>query len=340
MRSSFDRRRATVLGAFVEGWRRVLRAPAIVLGALALTMAAALPAALVVGGQVEAQLGSSRMSERVLRGWDTDWAGEFQAQASGVGRTLTHEILGFGATLATLEQVLDAKGPDPSLVGFIAAYGALWMWISGGILDRLARGRPVGTAAFFAACGVFFFRFLRVAVLIVPRYAALFLWLHPWLFGTVYGWYIRDLAEEGSAMAFRAALYAVFLVALMLVSILSDFTKVRMVVEDRRSAISSVGAAGRFVRRRAWRVAWLYVLNILAQLILARLWLQVTPGAAASIGVALLASQLYLVFRLWARLAFLASEVVFFQGELAHAQYASQPELVWPDSPAVESVRR
>jgi hypothetical protein len=56
--------------------------------------------------------------------------------------------------------------------------------------------------------------------------------------------------------------------------------------------------------------------------------------------VALLASQLYLVFRLWARLAFLASEVVFFQGELAHAQYASQPELVWPDSPAVESLRR
>src|SRR5687767_1624478 len=98
MRSSFDRRRATVLGAFVEGWRRVLRAPAIVVGALTLTMAAALPPALLVGGQVEAQLGSSRLSERVLRGWDTDWAGEFQAQASGVGRTLTHEILGFGAT--------------------------------------------------------------------------------------------------------------------------------------------------------------------------------------------------------------------------------------------------
>ncbi len=328
-----------MLGAFVEGWRRVLRAPAVVIGVLAMTMALALPGALVVGGQIEAQLGSNRMSERVLEGWDTDWAGEFKAQASGVGRTLTHEILGFGATIATLDEILDARGPHPSLAMFVVVYAALWMWLTGGILDRLARGRPVGTGAFFAACGVFFFRFLRVAMLVGPLYAGLFLWLHPWLFDTIYGWYIRDLAGEGRAMVFRAALYAIFLVALMLVSILSDFTKVRMVVEDRRSAISSVGAACRFVRRRFWRVGWLYLLNLLAQLILARLWLQVTPGAAASIWVALLASELYLVLRVWARLGFLASEVVFFQGELAHAQYAAAPELVWPDSPAVESLR-
>jgi hypothetical protein len=36
----------------------------------------------------------------------------------------------------------------------------------------------------------------------------------------------------------------------------------------------------------------------------------------------------------------MASEVVFFQGELAHAQYAALPEVVWPDSPSVEGLRR
>jgi hypothetical protein len=329
-----------VIGAVIEGWRRVLHAPTIVVSLLALTTLAALPLAAAVGGQMRSQLGASRVSERLLYGWDAEWAGEFGASATGVGRTLTHEILGFGATLSTLDAILDAKGPPRSLIWVIAAYGLLWLYLSGGIVDRIARGRPIGTAAFFAACGVYFFRFLRAAVLIAPLYVLLFLWLHPLLFETIYGWGIRDVTSEGRAMVLRAALYLVFLTALMLVSLLADFTRVRMVVEDRRSAISSVGAGARFVRRRFRRVTWLYVLNILLQVVLARLWLQVEPGASASVWIALLASQLYLVLRLWARLGFLASEVVFFQGELAHAEYAALPEVVWPESPAVEALRR
>ena len=178
----------------------------------------------------------------------------------------------------------------------------------------------------------------------LERFNSLFYWwmyayVHPWLFDELFVRLTRDVTVERTAFLWRLAFYALFGTALVLANVLFDYAKVRMVVEDRRSAISSVGAACRFVRRRFWRVGWLYLLNLLAQLILARLWLQVTPGAAASIWVALLASELYLVLRVWARLGFLASEVVFFQGELAHAQYAAAPELVWPDSPAVESLR-
>jgi hypothetical protein len=46
----------------------------------------------------------------------------------------------------------------------------------------------------------------------------------------------------------------------------------------------------------------------------------------------------YLVARIWARLAFMASEVVFFQAELAHAQYAAAPEPIWPDSPSADGI--
>jgi hypothetical protein len=44
--------------------------------------------------------------------------------------------------------------------------------------------------------------------------------------------------------------------------------------------------------------------------------------------------------RLWAKLAFMASEIAFFQGELAHAGYVAAPLPVWPDSPAVEALGR
>jgi hypothetical protein len=52
----------------------------------------------------------------------------------------------------------------------------------------------------------------------------------------------------------------------------------------------------------------------------------------------LLVAELYLLLRVWAKLAFMASEVVFFQGELAHAQYTAMPDPVWPDSPAAEAI--
>jgi hypothetical protein len=117
------------------------------------------------------------------------------------------------------------------------------------------------------------------------------------------------------------------------VNLVADMAKVRAVLEDRHSAIAALIAGVRFVRRRVWRCAGLYLVNIVGLLVLARLWLQIAPGASEPDWRALLAAQVYLVARLWARLAFMASEVVFFQAELAHARYAAAPEVVWPDAP-------
>jgi hypothetical protein len=103
--------------------------------------------------------------------------------------------------------------------------------------------------------------------------------------------------------------------------------------------IAALFASVRFIRRRPWRLAGLYLLNVAAFLVIVRLWLQAAPSAAAPTWPALLVAQLYLLVRIWARLAFMASEVVFFQGELAHAQYTAAPPLVWPDSPAAEAIR-
>ncbi len=334
------RRRSTAVGALIEGWRRALAAPVLALAVLGLTLATAFPLAIAVSRQVEAQLGSSETAARLLGGWDTDWAGDFESGAQGAGRTLTHEILGFGGTLATLSAIADATGPDPSLVAAILVYAGVWLFVSGGIMDRLARARPVRAAAFFAACGVFVWRFLRLSVVTVSAYALLFLWVHPLLFGSLYPRLIRNSTEEHQAFLVRAALYVVFFALVACLTAIVDFAKVRIVVEDRRSAIGALVAGWRFVVRRAGRVLLLYVLNLVVLAVILRLWLQASPSAAAATWVVLLVGQLYLLLRVWARLAFVASEIVFFQGELAHAQYAALPEPVWPDSPAAEAVRR
>jgi hypothetical protein len=220
----------------------------------------------------------------------------------------------------------------------VAVYIGLWIFLSGGVLDRLSRGRPVRVAAFFSACGVYFLRFLRLAVVIGAAYCVLFTWVHSFLFVTVYDRFTRDMTEERDAIVLRGALYLIFALALMLVSMVADFAKVRAVVEDRHSMFGALGASLRFLRRRFFRVAGLYLLNVIALLVILRLWLQVAPSAGTAPWLALLIGQIYLLMRVWAKLAFMASETVYFQGELAHAGYTAAPDPVWPDSPAAEAI--
>lgn len=331
-------RKSPILGSFLEGWRRVIRAPFLAGGVLVATLLCALPATMVMRSQIEEHLGSSLESDRALGGWNAGWAVEFSQRTPGLGRTFTHEILGFGGTMAIANGFIENLTLNPAIAATVAAYVAVWVFLSGGILDRLARGRPVRTSAFFSACGVYFFRFVRLGLVIGPVYWALFRWLHPYLFHAVYDRFTRDMTDEGSAIALRSGLYGLFLGAVMVVSLVADYAKVRAVVEDRRSMIGALAASLRFIRRRPVRITGLYLLNAIALLLIVRVWSDAAPAASASVWYALLVTQVYLLLRLWAKLAFMASEVVFFQGELAHAGYTAASVPVWPESPAAEAI--
>src|SRR5688572_20799371 len=110
--------RATALGAFLEGWRRVLGAPAITLGVLAVLFLLALPLTLALRGMLTEHLGSSVVSERVAWNWDAGWAAEFGTQAQGIGRTFTHEILGFGGTLSVISGFFDGRPLPPAIAAW------------------------------------------------------------------------------------------------------------------------------------------------------------------------------------------------------------------------------
>jgi len=332
------RPRTRILPAFLDGWRRVLGAPVIAASTLLATFVLALPLALVMHDTIEAHLGSSLEAERAAAGWNAGWAAEFAAQAQGLGRTFTHEVIGFGGTLAIISDIADPEALTPALAIAAAVSIALWVFLSGGILDRLARARPVRAGHFFSACGVYGIRFLRLAVLIGAAYWVLFRWVHPYLFGPLYHRLTRDLSEERDGMVVRGLLYLVFAAGVALVNLVADFAKVRAVVEDRHSMIGAIGASWRFIRRRKAPVIGLYLLNVLAFLVILRLWLSLAPAAGEPTWFAFLLAEIYLLVRVWARLAFMASEVAFFQSELAHAHYTAAPDPIWPDSPAVEGI--
>src|SRR5262245_52023875 len=142
-----------VSAAWLDGWRRVMAAPWIAGGVVALTIGAALPLTVVMYTLLSAHLDGSLMADEVARGISYDWWQEFLSQASGLGSTFSPRILGFAATLDALSSVADTRAEVTPIVAALIVYVLLWTYISAGVIDRYARGRAIGAQGFAAACG-------------------------------------------------------------------------------------------------------------------------------------------------------------------------------------------
>lgn len=303
--------RATALGAFLEGGRRVWQAPVM---SLALAVGAVLvlaPFAGEVFGPLSDRLGLRTLLERLMWQWHGGWALALGHRTPPAVPPMA------GATLVAL---------------------AVSLFLTGGVIDRFARGRATYTTAFFAACGVHFWRFLRLAVLVAPAWWALFMYVQPWWLGTMMAAWTRGLTDRTDLLLVQVSMHLGFVAMLGLVALASDLARVRIVVEDRHSALGGLMAGLRFLRRRPLRTAGLYTLAALPSVVVIRLWFGAAPidneGLAYYISVVIL----YIVLRVAASLWWTASVIVFFQGELAHATYTAAPLPVWPDSPAAEGL--
>ena len=327
--------------ALREGIRRVNGAPVIVVCAFLATLAAALPFSILMRESLRASFDHSLAANEAARGVNHEWWTEYSSHASGLETTFTTSVIGFAAVLDNLSTLLDRERRPGAILWMGAGYLLLWLFLSGGILDRLARNRPIRSHGFFAACGVYFGRFLRLAPLIALAYYALFRYVHAWLFDDLYPGVTRELSVERTAFLWRLALYAVFGLLLVAVNMLFDYAKVRAVVEDRRSMIGAVAAAARFLKRNAAAAVTLYFLNGLLFLAVLALYALAAPAAGPAgpmmwAGVAV--SQLYLAARVWVRLVFLASEVSLFQNRLAAAGYIAVPLAPRAEPPIVEQL--
>jgi hypothetical protein len=332
-----------IFDAWRDGWRRVAAAPAIVAGVFALTLALAAPLALTMREALESHLGRSLMAADAAEGVNYDWWQEFSAQTSGLGTTFVPSIIGFAATLDNISSVLDAQKEVLPVTSALALYLAGWTFVSGGILDRYARQRRTRSYGFFAASGVYFFRFLRLGLMAGLFYWWMFDFVHYWLFDEWYVRLTRNLSEEREAFAIRVAAYAAFGALLLFGNVVFDYTRIRAVVEDRRSMLGALISAIRFIANRPARTFGLCGLNALAFVAAIAVWAAVAPeagGAGASIWVGFVIAQIYVLVRLLLKLQVLASQTSLFQSSLAHAAYTAAPEPAWPDSPAAEAIGR
>jgi hypothetical protein len=317
---------------------RVNRAPTALVGVWILTLLASVPLTLGVRAEIARHLGSSLEADTAASGANYNWMLEFGQQA-GDSSAFGPTVLGFGAVLDNLSAFIDRENRPAAIVVVGVLYLAVWTFLAGGLIDRYARDRPVGAHGFFQSCGGFFGRLLRLAVISALGYGLLFGALHPWLLDRTYDKLTHDVNVERTAMLVRLALYTLFASLLAGCNLLFDYAKIRLVVEDRRSAVGALRAGGRFIARH-WRgCIGLYGINVALLATVLTVYALLAPGAGPagpSMWAGFAISQCYILARLWVKLVFWASEAAWFQSQLAHAGYAAAPLRRWPESAVVE----
>jgi hypothetical protein len=330
------------LSALRDGIRRVNRAPAILLGVWAVTLLVSVPLAAALRGMLAQHLGRSLAADTAASSVNYDWMQEFSDQATGLGVTFKPTIIGFAAVLDNLSAFMDRTSRPVVIVGAAAVYILAWIFLAGGIIDRYARDRATRAHGFFAASGVFFFRFLRLAAVQLVVYAFLFGVMHPWLFDRLYPRMIHEVSVERTAFFARLALYLVFGMLVAGAAMIFDYAKIRAVVEDRRSMLGAINAALGFIGRNYGAAVGLFAANFVLFGVVMGLYALIAPGtggAGVVMWVGFAIGQLYVIARLWTKLVFWAAETSLFQSRLAHAGYTARPEPSWPDSPAADAIR-
>src|SRR5688572_20715610 len=119
-----------VIAAWLDGWKRVGRAPWVLAGVLALTVVTAIPFAVVMRSLLTAHLDRSLLAGDVADGVDYDWWQEFlSSQGTGIGSTFSPRIVGFAATLDSLSAIADTRAEAVPVAGLLVAYVLLWTYL-------------------------------------------------------------------------------------------------------------------------------------------------------------------------------------------------------------------
>jgi hypothetical protein len=227
----------------------------------------------------------------------------------------------FGGTFLVL-RLLDVPAANLSLFDrgarAVTVWLLFWSFAYGGVIDRFARDRPTRAHGFFAACGGHMMALARLALIALVLEAALM----P----------TADWATSTGSGRIAAA------IALALAAAILAFARIRLVVEDRRSAIGAIAAALRFVWRNPSSIVLMLAFAAVSYAVSTLADAALRSGVFASAWTARASAEAFLAIQFWLKLAAYASGIALFQSRLAHAGYTAAPPAVWPESASVEAI--
>ena len=299
------------IAAWFGGVWRVVRSPWLVAFAYVLLLVATVPLGLLLHRDLPPSSQPTVVEPGAGPAPNVDWLEEVTAGRGGLLGTLSPTVVGVAAPLDNLDRLLDARHPPLFAVALAAVSLIVWSWLWGGIISLAASTRR----RFFAACAHSFTSILKVSVIGVGAAIVLYLTLHPLLFRVVWP-AVTAGASERIAFAWRVALVLPFVVTLTLSTLIADYARISIVLNDSLPIGAAIRNALAIVRHNAIAVLVLVVLSavLLAGLLVVYGAFEFIPGGSVpTLGRVILLGQAFVVTRLVLRCVNAAAQVLLYQ---------------------------
>lgn len=328
-----------VFQSLKQGFSKVNTTKRMVFFAWVVNVAMALVLALPLLSQLNAYIRETLREDELLREFNRNWANWYQTwqidmQASEITRYVDYSILGYAPFLNHTEAVLGGTvvkavgnffyalivqfsltAPD-LLVGLTVLYVLISTFLAGAFIGTYAKEYRLSFTEFLMEGAKHFGRLFRLSLLSLIIYYLLFLWLFDWAGNRIPVW-TANSPSEMIPFIFYLVKNVLVLFLLSVVTLCFDYAKIRIVVEDRISALIALVAASRFALKNFRRTYALYLVLTLVGLVLivvyAFLQTQLAQETYASIFLAFALGQLYLMTRMWLKASFYASQTSLYQ---------------------------
>ncbi len=206
---------------------------------------------------------------------------------------------------------------SPAQTATLALFFLVWVFLSGGFIDRLARGTRSSSRGFFAACGACFGPLTRLSLVSFAAYATVLVWLEP----------AMARASDTLDTPARMTLFGALAILLFLIALVFDYARVRLVIEDRRSALGAIAASLRLIRAHPGRI--LLAQGLFWFLLVIWITLRAFPDNVPPWLEHLLGAGEILL-----KLALVAAQASIYQQFLASAGWVAREDPRWPDEPS------
>ena len=243
-----------------------------------------------------------------------------------VQRELGHSF--FGSNVRPLdimwigEAVLKYEEALPALLGAVIVGAALYLvfhiFLNGGIVGRLLdREGPTTLEPFFADCGRYFWRFVRIFLL-----SCVFLFLSLGIVMRLVSGLFRPAMESAATEWLPLILSNVhLLLALLLLSVVRmvvDYARIAVVADGERKVLRALRHALKFLGHRFFRAWALYLLmaflSLAGMVVFHGVFNRLGAPIVTMVVAGLIWMQAYVVFRLWVRTLFVAAQAEYYRG--------------------------
>jgi len=308
-----------VIASFKKGFARAHRAKGMVFFLFIVNIIISLLLFVPMYDSLKGSFGKRLIADRMLKGFDYTWFLQFSQNAKGLAASFKPEVINAGAFLENISALERAGFLREEAIVFMIGifYLLLSIFFAGGILNILSSTEgKFSLSNFFAGCGGYFLRFLRLFFLSLIFFVPVYL-LSFYLSSLVYMKY-ADYGAEMPVFIFRTIITALTFFLLFLVDMIFDYAKIRTVAEGSRSMFVETFRSIGFVFKNFGKTLGLYYLLGVVSVAIMAIYGFLTgcfhQTSLSSIILGLVLGLLFILGMIWMKVNFYSAQLSFYEG--------------------------